>query len=641
MVSSSPLPSVPTAVTSDAALEAALRASSSRLLTVDVWDTLIRRTRGNAAAKLATARRMLLSHPIQVRGRTVDDLYQQRVHIEWVMSGHGATENYEAEQVLTEQLRALGVAEADVSAARLYRQEVEEEAREVRVASAALAGLPEWWTGHLAMVSDFYLRADSLREVVVAAAPAWADVPLLVSCERGVSKRVDGKLHDLVRTEFGVGAEDHLHVGDSVVADVEAQERHGGRAVLVDWSPKQGVPPPPRPEDWVTSALMELEGDLSALAAPTESYQAGVDTAVLAVALVARAAEEAVRAGVSSVCFVSREGRFLMDVWEACADALALPRPIRPIWLEVSRRASFAPSLEEPFRFSLRRMWTLYDKQSPRAMLVSCGLDPEEFVDVVADAGLDMDRKVTNIPRDTRVLGLLDAGPVRDALARRVAEQRQELRRYLAERGALDEETLVVVDIGWRGTIQDNIAHVIPEHFLRGVYLGLFGFLNDQPANTSKVAVAFDCNQEDDADFVVIPAVIERPWTPDIPSAIGFVPEGRDGSTLLQREGERGSVTARITDFQQGVMAAAPAVARWITRNGLADAALHALCHAVIEAAYRNPTRGLAAIWFESDHDDTFGALTTKSDDARERGTAPDEDAEWPEGFRAWRGDDE
>jgi len=582
---------------------------------------------------------MLLSHPLQVQSRTVDDLYAQRVHIEWVLSGRGATEDYEAEQVLAEQLRALGVADADGLAERLYRQEIEEEAREVRAASAALAALPEWWTGDLAMVSDFYLRADALREIVIAAAPAWSEVPLLVSCERGASKRVDGKLLDVVRAEFGVRAEDHLHVGDSVVADIEAQERAGGAALLVDWSPKDGVPPPPRPGGWVDSALGELQAALAHLPASTDSQQAGIDTAVLAVALVARADEEAIRAGASSVCFVSREGRFLMDVWGASVDALDLPHPLRPIWLEVSRRASFAPSLEEPFQFSLRRMWTLYDKQSPRAMLVSCGLNPAEFADAVAHAGLGMDQKIKDIPMDPRVISLLESGPVREALTKRVAEQRAELHRYLAERGALDEETLVVVDIGWRGTIQDNLAHVIPNHFLRGVYLGLFGFLNDQPANTSKVAVAFDCNQEDDADFVVIPAVIERPWTPDIPSAIGFQPGGRDGRTFLEREGEKGAVTSRISEYQEGVISAASTVARWITRNGLAGEALHDVCYRAIESAYREPDRGLAAIWFESDHDDTFGALVAKSDEASHTSKDPDEGAEWPEGYRAWRGD--
>lgn len=638
MVSSSHDGAQPSAVRADADLHAALRASTCALLTVDVWDTLIRRTRGSAASKLATARRMLLAHPLQVGTRTVDDLYEQRVRIEWVMSGHGATEDYEAEAVIGEQLRALGVRGVATAAARLYAREVEEEAAEVVAASEVLAGLPGWWTGHLAMVSDFYLREESLRTIVASAVPEWAGVPLFVSCERGVSKRVDGRLLELVRAEFGVDAPDHLHIGDSRPADVDAQVAGGGRAMLVDWSPVPGVPPPPRPEGWVDSALAELRSDLRSVPAGTGSFHAGVDTAVLAVSLVARAGEEAMRAGTSSVCFVSREGRFLMDVWRACADELDLPRPVRPIWIEVSRRASFAASLDEPYRFSLRRMWTLYDAQSPRAMLVSCGLDPSRFEDVVAAAGLEMDTKVKDAPMDARLLSLLDAGPVRDALAQRVDEQRTELRRYLAERGALDDETLVVVDIGWRGTIQDNLAHVVPEHFLRGVYLGLFGFLNDQPANTSKVAVAFDCNQEDDADFVVIPAVIERPWTPDIPSAIGFVPGGRDGATLLEREGERGAVTPRIAEFQAGVVAAAPRVARWITRNGLTGQALHEVCHRVMEEAYMHPAAGLAAIWFESDHDDTFGALTAKSDDTSSSGAVSDDDREWPEGYRAWRG---
>ena len=56
--------------------------------------------------------------------------------------------------------------------------------------------------------------------------------------------------------------------------------------------------------------------------------------------------------------------------------------------------------------------------------------------------------------------------------------------------------TALVVDIGWRGTIQDNLALVIPSTKLHGLYLGLFPYLNPQPTNVSKMALLFNDNEE-------------------------------------------------------------------------------------------------------------------------------------------------
>lgn len=620
-------------------LSEALATAHFTLLTVDIWDTLIARTRCHAAPKLSTARRIAMEWPDNVADRTVEDLYDHRVRIEWEMSGHGANEDYEAEQVIHEQLRGLGIADARSSAGRLYVREVAEEAREVFALDPDLAALPEVWPGPVAMVSDFYLREASLRSIVACAAPAWADVPLFVSCEQGTAKRTDGGLFEVVRHHFGVAAGDHLHLGDNPHADFDNQVSLGGHAIQVAAATSGGVPIPPRSPGWEEDALGDLARTTDPLAGKGGAYGAGVRTALLAVALVARGAAEALRRHTERVCFVSREGRFLVDVWDACIDRLDLPGTLRPVWLEVSRRATFAPSLERPYRYSMRRMWTLYDTQSPRALLVSCGLDADMFDEAVSAAGLALDEKIEDIPLDPRVMALLETGPVAEALDARVREQRVKLIAYLGERGALDDPTMVVVDIGWRGTIQDNLAHVVPDHFLCGVYLGLFGFLNDQPANTSKVAVAFDCNQDDDASFMTIPAVIERPWTPDIPSVVGFVPDGREGTTTTVRERERGDVAPGVAEFQRGVCDSAPLVADWIVRNGLGSEALQALCHRLIEREYTEPSADLAALWFESDHDDTFGALTSKSDVPDENENASDDPAEasgWPEGYRVW-----
>lgn len=58
---------------------------------------------------------------------------------------------------------------------------------------------------------------------------------------------------------------------------------------------------------------------------------------------------------------------------------------------------------------------------------------------------------------------------------------------YLAQEGICNEPgKIAIVDIGWRGTIQDNICRLFPEVDFYGFYLGLIPFLNAQPQNALK-----------------------------------------------------------------------------------------------------------------------------------------------------------
>ena len=76
----------------------------------------------------------------------------------------------------------------------------------------------------------------------------------------------------------------------------------------------------------------------------------------------------------------------------------------------------------------------------------------------------------------------------------RIREQRSLTRTYLEKHfGALKE--IGIVDIGWRGSIQDNLAHLYPERRFHGHYLGLAPWFNPQSPNGTKSAYGPDLNQ--------------------------------------------------------------------------------------------------------------------------------------------------
>ncbi len=90
----------------------ALPADSFDLVTIDLWDTLLRRDRAADAAKVATARRMLLrlGPRIQVG---VWDLFQRRVSTELAMAAGADDEEYELANVLGQVLIDLAIPAAE------------------------------------------------------------------------------------------------------------------------------------------------------------------------------------------------------------------------------------------------------------------------------------------------------------------------------------------------------------------------------------------------------------------------------------------------------------------------------------------------------------------------------------------------
>lgn len=68
-----------------------------------------------------------------------------------------------------------------------------------------------------------------------------------------------------------------------------------------------------------------------------------------------------------------------------------------------------------------------------------------------------------------------------------IQKKREELIKYFRKNGIEnDGRTVFIVDIGWRGTIQDNIAYIFDKNKFIGYYLTLYNYYNVQPVNTKK-----------------------------------------------------------------------------------------------------------------------------------------------------------
>ncbi|MGI9029549.1 MAG: hypothetical protein ACR2HP_06125 [Ilumatobacteraceae bacterium] len=591
------------------------------LVTFDLWDTRVRRTRPADCAKVATVRRLWLAVGAPA-APTVWDLYRQRVATEAALAAGSEMEDYEAHDVLATVAAAAGVPADDVKSMvdQLVIAETADE-RACTVANAPVASLVERFAVRpeppaVMVLSDFYLGRNELASILHE---HHIEIPadrVLSSCEIGASKRL-GTAYDVARRRSGFDRPRHLHVGDHAVVDGERAVEHGADAAIVP-TVLNGMPGPgqldPTSYDRLPARAADMATALhrasgSAARMPLmerHAHSAGAQMSVLAVAHVAAALETAVRHGVDVIHYLSREGAFLARVHREVADLLIGGRAPRPVHLEVSRRSTFAPSLTNLAPRSLSRLWRQYADQSMRAMLTSLGVDPLDLAGELAGSGLDLDTPVSDVARSDHVRSFLERPRVQDAVLGRAREQRLLLDEYLDGR-QFGPERAVVVDVGWRGTIQDNLCLVRPNCLIHGVYLGLFPFLNPQPPNARKSAVVFDGNRAEPFGHADPPAVIEAPFTALVPSPVGYRRHGDGVVAELQVEHDRAD--RLVEAFQSGLLAVAPQVADLLVRWGASADLLRGGLLQFVQTLYVDPPDGLADIWFESAHDDTFGVL--------------------------------
>ena len=312
---------------------------------------------------------------------------------------------------------------------------------------------------------------------------------------------------------------------------------------------------------------------------------------------------------------------------------------IASVSVPLSRRATFGPSVRPDELPDLHRLTTSYPTISLEATLITPGIDPSPF-----SRRPGFSTPVT-VADDQMLRDFLADHEIRYAILSQLEVRRAHLRSWGSEHLRPSDGNIHCVDIGWRGTIQDNLARVFDDFRWHGNYLGLFPLRDEQPANVSKTAAAFDANLGDEYSFADPPAAIERPWTPDVPSIVDVQVVG-SGFRLVEDARDQGAGLL-VKCFQEHAADAATLFSHRVEGLGMSPAAWRHVLGQRLRDYYQRPVAGIADIWFESLHDDTFGALGA-TPYAKHRPTAAWADdypasleraareSHWPKGYLTW-----
>lgn len=598
-----------------------------KIRTIDVWDTILRRKCHPDFIKKSTAYYFYIKYYNLHQVSDVELLFSRRVETEQLIGKKNQSLGYDDEYKISDVM--LQWVDSFISpevhntqdiAQELYAWEIEQEKKVCYLDPGIKQFLEQYPADSTFFLSDFYMSAPDLTDLIQN---AGMDMSLLtggISSADSLYNKRSGRLFDVVKEQYQTPTEEWVHIGDNEWSDVKMPESKGINGIR--YLPTEEH----QSREFKESLWNNDEGFINQIINTTllqynekenvdENFLLGLKTTPLIVGFCLKILEQAINARSEKIFFFTREGEFFIKAFERITKILKeqvkdLTLPEVDI-LEVSRLATFAPSLQEISLKEMMRVWNLYSTQSIGALFKTLNVDVADYQAYLDKYDINAEEQIQYPWQNDNVKNLFDDSAFKEALWQHVLHQRIRLKEYLTSRGISDEvpANICVVDVGWRGTIHDNIALLYPNIHFTGVYLGLQKFLNEQPRNTSKVAFGPDLNEHIEyPHFLDSVAPIEMITNSPSGSVIGY--ENIDGNVVAIRSvnADENNVWHNFTKtFQEGILCGIDAFSPAILNYGITNKQVRLSALKVWDVLISGNSKSLTEAFNNLNHNETFG----------------------------------
>jgi FMN phosphatase YigB (HAD superfamily) len=607
------------------------------VVSFDLWDTLIRRRCHPDEIKLRLARYIWL------HAREVNSISPSPVEIYWMRKSSEdsvATEDWEYKfsNAIENLLKKLSITQEHIlNANSLEEIELYIENNSTYLDLDNLAFLKRSRSNRslTLLVSDFYHGAAFLKALLQKKGIHEYFDHIYSSSDYLLNKR-SGSVFDLVRKNHNLVPSEWLHIGDNQASDHAVPLSKGLKALLVKSTnheletkrlniafidhvrSSRPIIHTKRLRSIANADLPEDHNIANASPEAHDLYRSGFHASPIFAGLILRVIEDALATGVGHTFFFSREGIFFEELLNIAKEEdvydLNDAYPTSSV-LRVSRAATFAASLREASLGELMRMWNLYSYQSVDAFSLSLNLNREFMAQQALEFGMNSEEAIKYPWTNASFIKLFSSPAVQAHLEAKIIEQRNKLVKYLASQHIDDSERgkLHIVDIGWRGTIQDNLAYLLQNTNLHGTYLGLDTFLNPQPSNCSKMGFICDNNSKEPESHLDLGdvAILEFISNAQGGSVTGYDEYGKPKLKVVA--GEEAVLTTDGKIIQHGIKTGVQRLLRYAKSHGLTSRDFLDTARGSLANLKQRPATALSDAYNRLHHNESFGAGTSNA----------------------------
>ncbi|MDU9051109.1 MAG: HAD family hydrolase [Candidatus Electrothrix sp. Rat3] len=337
------------------------------------------------------------------------------------------------------------------------------------------------------LISDFYLPSPWFHVMLESMGIRKYFDHIYISADHGVAKS-SGRLYHKVCAELGCPPEQMLMIGDNLTSDVTRPDDLG-MASLYLLNPQQKTLYSRWQPEMLSESTRLRQRFIEAVS--TEGVFKEISTTLWY--FTRNLLETLQEQRIQDVVFFSKEGEFLKKLFDRMQDDLFGCRVIRSHYLLVSRKATFLASLRPLAEEGFSRLFAYYRDISPRDFLLSLNFEDSLARSLCAEIGLDYEARVPNLAESTEFRSLLAADSFQRIYEERRMQQQSNFLTYLDSLGiAYAQDGLTVVDVGWKGSIQENVYNILEGRVdMQGFYAG-FLVAAESLENNRKQGILFD-----------------------------------------------------------------------------------------------------------------------------------------------------
>ena len=572
------------------------------IISFDIWDTIIKRKCHPEEIKLYTAKYLVLKYERKLKDKYKDiyEILKLRDNLEAEQCKKNKEEGKDEECQIVEvfkllQKEIMKETIEDISD-ELLKEEIEQEKRTIFINPEILPIFEKYKDLKKYCISDFYMGEEALKELLDS-----LDLPINIekiysSADYLLNKRT-GNLFKKAEEEIGVMPKEHIHVGDNQFSDIEMAKSLGIETIKTTKTEFNFVPEKGR----------KFEFNLASVKKEDKLFNSGVDLAPLLYFFGYSIVEYAIKNNIPKVYYLTREGETFIKIHELIKqnNPFGIPLPECDT-VEVSRMATFSASLKEFSIPELLRLWSQYRVQSMKTLFKTLAIDIKTYKEFMGKYDIKPEEEIIDPWFDIRVQKLCADKDFTDKINVELQRKRQELLEYFEKKKGIinDNEPMFVIDIGWRGTIQDNLAHIFTNKEIDGYYLTLYDFYNLQPENTHKVSFIDDKNIRDNevANMITLLEWIYNPGT-------GSVVEYKQGEAIRKAKTEELEIVKKyIQPLQQGMIEGAKIINEYMKYHPYQAEETKEYVYDVIKTTKTNPSKELIEAYYSMVFNDTFGA---------------------------------
>lgn len=579
-----------------------------KVISFDIWDTLIKRKCHPEEIKLFTMRYMLFKYEEEIVEEYRDSyiLLRERNTIESEICRKNEKKGKDGEckikDVFVELQRKVFINSKERSIAEeLLRVEINHEKKMIYVNEDVLSILDKYKEYKKYCISDFYMDEVSLKEILDSTVLKGKFEKIYSSADFCLNKKT-GNLFKKFEEDLNLQPKDHIHVGDNEYSDIQIPQKLGIETIKMrKYGEYKFSPCRNRSFDFNLESL-KVEKKCNR---EERLYNVGVELAPLLYFFVNKIVEFGIRNKRKEIYYQTREGETFIKIHKMIAENNIYESELPEYkLLEVSRIATFSASLNEISISELLRLWSQYKCQSMKALFKTLNIDIEKYKDIIKKYNIDIDMQIHEPWFNINVQNLFNDNDFKKKINAELKEKRNQLVTFFEHKGIInDNKPILIVDLGWRGTIQDNLAYIFTNKQIDGFYYALFDYYNVQPKNTRKFA--YINNRKITYDYIgAMITLFEMLFNPESGSVISY-----DGDKAIRKVKKSEYETVKnITSYiQKGMIDASKKINEYLSFHPFENSEFDNYIYDIIRNIKEHPSKELVEAYYCLVHNDTFG----------------------------------